>query len=582
MDSSLSRLNQTPISIRQVRWILPSTPCGRCSQPAPRVWETSRTAVDIDLDQPVLLQVTVSVHHCIACRHFFRAQPPFLRPDATYANRVVAKAVASVLRDGMAFTRVPQRLARDFWVQPSERMIRLWCRAYTDDLSLDGDYQQWVVTEFSGVLCVDEVYQDRLAILLAVDPAAPDGDRLVGYELVHGDVVQADVTRLLERLREAGITPNEVITDASPLYPSVLRAVWPTAVHQLCLFHETRHVVDAVTQVIQEVRAALPKAPPIQRPMGRFRKETPPMPDGDDNPYDRRTRVALVQRLHKDGYSQRAIARLTGHSRMTIPQWLAEPPITNAEEVGAQPSRVELPSDASAIPREPPRSAAEQPREIPAPGWHDRPAVPPPPAPWESWEQVHGAAEDLRTYRFLLLRRPEHLSDEERIQLERLLELPDGDRLRLARRFLEDWYAIPADADSNRRTPAAAREQWRIWREDTAYRQLASLRRVLDRMDDERAAHVLAFLQQPEWEATNNGAERSGRQFRHLQASCFKLRTDAAVDGALKAWAVQTKEVRTTRPLDVGRSPRGRHSAHSHRPEVVTAWCVPADELVAA
>jgi hypothetical protein len=36
-------------------------------------------------------------------------------------------------------------------------------------------------------------YQDRLALLLAVDPAAPEGDRLVGYQLVHGAVDQAEM-----------------------------------------------------------------------------------------------------------------------------------------------------------------------------------------------------------------------------------------------------------------------------------------------------------------------------------------------------------------------------------------------------
>ena len=51
------------------------------------------------------------------------------------------------------------------------------------------DYQPWVVESFSGILCVDEVYQGKLALLLAVDPAAPDGDRLVGYELVQATAV---------------------------------------------------------------------------------------------------------------------------------------------------------------------------------------------------------------------------------------------------------------------------------------------------------------------------------------------------------------------------------------------------------
>jgi hypothetical protein len=569
MQPPSPRINQTAIQIRRVRWALPRCLCDRCGQPAAAVWETSRTAIDIDLDQPVLLQLTVSVHHCKACGHFFRAQPPFLRPDATYSNRVVAKAVASVFRDGMAFTRVAQRLARDFWVQPSERMIRLWCRAYTDDLKLDGDYQQWVTGAFSGVLCVDEVYQDRLAILLAVDPAAPTGDRLVGYELVHGEIEQADVTRLLERLRAAGITPDEVITDASPLYPTVLRAVWPTAAHQLCLFHETRPVVDAVAQVIQEIRAALPKPPPIQRPMGRFRKEPPPVPEGDGNSYDRSSRVALVQRLHKEGYSLRAIARLTGHSRMTIPRWLAEPPVGEMEQAtGRDPpdtARGEA-ARATVEPPPPPAATADQPVAAPDADWRRRPTLPPP-APWATWEQVHQAAEDLRAFRFLLLRRPEHIADDERVQMDRLLDLPEGNSLRLARRFLEDWYAIPTDPGGNRRPPAEARARWQTWRDDVAYHELAPLRRVLRRMDDDRAAHVLAFLDHPAWEATNNGAERSGRQFRHLQAACFKLRTGPAVDGAVKAWATNTKEAGTVQRATVGRSPRGRHPAQGNRRE---------------
>jgi hypothetical protein len=47
----------------------------------------------------------------------------------------------------------------------------------------------------------------------------------------------------VERLRHAGITPDEVITDDSRLYPAVVAELWPTAMHQLCLFHATRRVV---------------------------------------------------------------------------------------------------------------------------------------------------------------------------------------------------------------------------------------------------------------------------------------------------------------------------------------------------
>jgi hypothetical protein len=55
------------------------------------------------------------------------------------------------------------------------KMVREWCRAYAAEIDFAVDYQPWVVANFSGILCVDAVYQGDLALLLAVDPAAPDG-----------------------------------------------------------------------------------------------------------------------------------------------------------------------------------------------------------------------------------------------------------------------------------------------------------------------------------------------------------------------------------------------------------------------
>ena len=174
-------INQTVCQVREVAYLLPTIPCDRCQHPAARFSTAERVAIDLDLDRPTLLLITVSVHFCPNCQHYFRVQPPFLRPDASYTNRVVATAVAAVYQDGMAMRRVPDRLARDFWLRPSEASIRLWCRAYRTRFDFATDYQAWVVQAFSGVLCVDEVYQGQLAFLFAVDPAAPDGDRLIGY-----------------------------------------------------------------------------------------------------------------------------------------------------------------------------------------------------------------------------------------------------------------------------------------------------------------------------------------------------------------------------------------------------------------
>ena len=150
----LPSINQTACQICEVAYVLPTTPCDRCQYPAPRYTTATRTAIDLALDHPILLHVTISVHYCAPCQHYFRAQPPFLRPDAIYTNRVVQKAVEAVYQDGMAMRRVPARLARDFWVRPSEGMIRTWCQSYSTTLAFVADYQPWVTRDFSGILCV--------------------------------------------------------------------------------------------------------------------------------------------------------------------------------------------------------------------------------------------------------------------------------------------------------------------------------------------------------------------------------------------------------------------------------------------
>ena len=277
MEPSQSTVRTKPVSIRQVYWSLPSDACPRCGSGAPRIWDVIRVAIDIDLDQPIVLSVEVSVHRCLPCGRVFRAQPPFLRRHAIYTRRVVQKAVEAVNLDGLAARRVPDRLARDFWVRPSEKMVRLWCRGFADQLDFAADYQPWVIASFSGILCVDEVYQGELALLLAVDPAAPDGDRLVGYTLLAKKVDQDAVRMFLAQLQAAGIEPDEVITDDSRLYPGVLAEIWPVAAHQLCLFHATRNVVKAVNEVVKQVRKSIPVPPPSTSPSlkGRLREEAP-------------------------------------------------------------------------------------------------------------------------------------------------------------------------------------------------------------------------------------------------------------------------------------------------------------------
>jgi transposase/transposase-like protein len=582
-------INQTLCQICEINYRVDTAACDRCGQPAARYTTATRTAIDLDLDHPVLVHLTVGVHNCRNCRHYFRVQPPFMRRDAIYTNRVTAKAVQSVYQDNMAFRKVAERLARDFWVRPSEKTIRQWCRVYSEAFTFETDYQPWVVSEFSGILCIDEVYQDQLALLLAVDPAAPEGDRLVGYQLLTGAVDSAHVETFLTRLREVGIEPAEVITDGSSLYPAVLGKVWPQAAHQLCLFHETRRITGAVMKLINRVRRDLPGTPAISRLRGaRSLRCQPPSHDANApatrhwqrRQAERNKHVGWVHDLASQGLSQRAIGRQTGFSRPTIKKWLRmECPILPLAAILAEANQPEpdMPSPAAVKRRKirqahalasDHRSYSEIGRrvgahrvtikrwlQLPVPPEEEMvglrvplPEVPSPPPPWTDWEQVRQLREALQEHRFLLLRRPEHLNDEEHAQVAAILSSPVGRALQVGRDCLIDWYRIWNDEDGQRRTPAEAKRRFEAWQTNADYGAVPVLRQLQQRATLAKFDQLSHFLQRPEWEATNNGAERAGRSFRHRQSPHFNLRSKETIAGAITVMACMRMEAVTQPP----------------------------------
>jgi hypothetical protein len=530
VEPSQASVYTKPVSFRRVYWSFPSVNCPHCGGDAQRVWDTTRAAVDIDLDQPVVLAVEVSVHVCATCSRMFRAQPPFLRPRAIYTQRVVQKAIEAVYHDRMAMRCVPDHLARDFWVKPAEKMVRLWCRAFADHIDFAVDYQPWVVANFSGILCVDEVYQGELVLLLAVDPAAPDGDRLVGYTLVPKtrEVDQGMVKVFVDRLRTAGITPDQVITDDSRLYPSVLADTWPTAMHQLCLFHATRRVVHAVNDVVKQVRRSLPTPPPASRPtlLGSLRR-TPPAADQHDADSERyrwrlarRTLgIAQAHALHQHISSARAIGRQLGVNHGTVREWLKLTPPDVA-------TIAELSNTTDALP-----------------------IVEPPPPPWKDWDEVRRVREDLRLYRTLFLHQLANLTAEEQHTLTDLLAGPVGAELRAARTFLQEWFSIWEDDLGKRPTPHEAERRYQIWRTDAEAAKLAPLRRQQQHLDPDHFVRLSAFLRNPAWESTNNAAERGGRAFRHGQHPHFRLRLVRSIEADLKVRAWLKKDRFCSPPL---------------------------------
>jgi transposase len=464
-------------------------------------------------------------------------------------------------------------------------------------------------------LCVDEVYQGQLALLLAVDPAAPDGDRLVGYQLVHGSVDATLVEAFLTRLKDAGVDPDQVITDGSALYPMVLSKVWPSVVQQLCLFHATRKVTKAVLEVISSVRRSLPVPPPrAAQGRGGPRRSAPPTEDLSDldtqrwhqRQAERQRLLAEVHALTKQGLSQRAIARQLRLHRQTVKAWLQQEPLEAEQMVPvevlaqAEPAqaarrhafrpalfaqvqqlaqeglsytaiahqlgmhrvtvsawlrraKAEAPVaevEEAVLAAAPPTEAVVIPEPMPPAG---------PPAPWESWKEVQQVREALQEHRFLFLRREEHLTAEHRQQIAALCESPIGDQVRVAREFLEEWYGVWRTTSGERRALEEAQVRFEAWQSQEGYKAVAPLRQVQERMTRQRFERLSQFLREPGWEATNNGAERMGRAFRHRQAAHFNLRTTDSIEGALIMAACQRQEAAMSPAIErLHRCQRGR------------------------
>ena len=124
---------------------------------------------------------------------------------------------------------------------------------------------------------------------------------------------------------------------------------------------------------------------------------------------------------------------------------------------------------------------------------------------------------------------------------------------------LLDWYAIWRDDDGRRRDRDDARERHRRWHEEPAYRAVLPLARAQRQIPPAHFARRSPFLAEPAWAATNNGAERTARRFRHGQAPHFALRTRAAIDDAVKTRAfLHQEELVDTPGQRAARSRRGR------------------------
>jgi len=289
------------------------------------------------------------------------------------------------------------------------------------------------------------------------------------------------------------------------------------------------------------VRVWLALDPPVERPdeFARAWHDRRLPPADTLRRQARQAKHDQVRALAEQGHSYCAIAQQVGIHRVTVSKWLKQAGLDDPAPGLSEPPTT--------------TTAADTPPALPSTELPD---------PWQQWDEVRQVREALQEHRYLFLRRPDHLVADQQAQIDTLLASPVGPQLDVARRFLEEWFLLWHDAQGHRRTVEEARERFAAWSIDASYAAVAPLRRVQERMTAQ-FERLSPFLRNPRWEATNNGAERAGRAFRHRQAPHFNLRTGVAMEGAIVVLACQRKAAATTeRHQEVARCRRGRKPRH--------------------
>jgi hypothetical protein len=131
---------------------------------------------------------------------------------------------------------------------------------------IDGAFLEWALTDFSGYIAADELYDGPFCILSIVDNRT--FKRLAYRVLDRGhDPNQADIAAFFHDFRSAldarGLTVRGITTDGSPLYPAAIAEVFGAAPHQVCRFHVlaelTKAVLNAAAKGRKQLAAQKPK-----------------------------------------------------------------------------------------------------------------------------------------------------------------------------------------------------------------------------------------------------------------------------------------------------------------------------------
>jgi hypothetical protein len=134
---------------------------------------------------------------------------------------------------------------------------------------IDADYLDWALSDFSGYIAADELYDGPFCILSIVDNRT---FKRLSYQVLDHDPTSKDIEAFFRRFHQAlearSLVLKGITTDGSSLYPEPIATVFGAVPHQLCTFHVLMEVTKAVLSAVAKLRKSLASDAP-KLPRGR-------------------------------------------------------------------------------------------------------------------------------------------------------------------------------------------------------------------------------------------------------------------------------------------------------------------------
>jgi len=129
------------------------------------------------------------------------------------------------------------------------------------------DYLDSALSNFSGYIAVDEVYDGGTCVLSLVDNREHRRlfNEVLDHHPTHADIVSF-FTSFRTELDKRGKTILGITTDGSPLYPEPILQVFGSIPHQICVFHVIKEINKAILKAVAAIRRELAgRKPEVKR-----------------------------------------------------------------------------------------------------------------------------------------------------------------------------------------------------------------------------------------------------------------------------------------------------------------------------